>query len=266
MNEDGKKKLSEFVQERVQFMQYCFSKEDALVETGLSDSAFRMAASRLKKKSKLISPYRGFYVAIPPQYQRRGVPPAKVFIDELMNFVGKSYYVGLLSAASMFGAAHHAPQEFQVLTPDQMKDIHIKRLRISFIYNSVLLEEFTTERATETGGIIVSTPELTALDLVYHDDRAGHLDNVATVLRDLAERLDPQELVNVANQYHSRASIQRLGYILEFLGEDELITPLKDWIETQELTRVPLSTLNSRGNSPRNRTWEILENKKLMPD
>ena len=69
-------------------------------------------------------------MAIPPQYQRRGVPPAKVFIDELMNYAGKSYYVGLLSEASMFGAAHHAPQEFQILTPDQMKDIHIKRLRI----------------------------------------------------------------------------------------------------------------------------------------
>lgn len=265
MTQESKASLQEFIQERLQLMQYCFTKKEALAKTGLSDDAFRMAASRLRKKSKIISPYRGFYVALPPQYQRRGAPPATLFIDELMDYLEKSYYVGLLTAASMFGAAHHAPQEFQVLVPDQMHEIKIKSLRVSFVYNSHLKDIYTTQRTTETGEITVSTPEFTALDLVYYDDRSGHLDNVATVLGDLAEVLDPQGLLRAAKDYHSMASVQRLGYILDFLGEEKLISSLVDWVRDQELSRVPLSTLNSRSGE-RDKKWEIIINKKLRPD
>jgi len=265
MTEESKTSLQDFIQDRLQLMQYCFTKKVAITQTGLSDAAFRMAASRLRKKSKLISPYRGFYVALPPQYQRRGVPPATLFVDELMNYVGKPYYVGLLTAASMFGAAHHAPQEFQVLVPDQMNEIRIKNLRVSFVYNSYLNDTSTTERTTETGEITVSTPEFTALDLVHYDERSGHLDNVATVLGDLAEVLDPQGLLEAAKDYRSMASVQRLGYILNFLGEEKLISSLLDWVRGQELSRVPLSTLNSRSGE-RDKKWEIIINKQLRPD
>lgn len=258
--------LQEFVQERLQLMQYSFSKEKAMEETGLSDAAFRMAASRLRKKSQLIQPWQGFFVIVPPQYQRRGAPPATFFIDQLMNYLNKPYYVGLLSAASMFGAAHHAPQEFQVLVPNQMRKIKIEHLRIVFIQNSYLDEISTSRRTTETGEITVSTPEATALDLVYYDDRSGYLDNVATVLSDLAERLDPEQLLKASKNYHSRASVQRLGYMLDFLGVKELTIPLADWLSSQKLSRVPLSTRKPRSQGSRNRTWEIYVNQELNPD
>lgn len=60
--------------------------------------------------------YRGFYVVIPIQYQLQGIVPPNYYIDELMTHVGKPYYVGLLSAAAMYGAAHQRPMLTQVMT------------------------------------------------------------------------------------------------------------------------------------------------------
>jgi predicted transcriptional regulator of viral defense system len=258
--------LTEFIENRLQVMQYAFSKEEALKETDVTDNAFRMAVSRLKKKSRLISPRRGFYVIVPPQYQRRGAPPASFFIDSMMEYLQEDYYVGLLSAADIYGASHHAPQEFQVLVSRQLQDVEIERLHIAFVKNSHLDETPVEKQNTETGQMSVSTPEATALDLVYYDDRAGHLDNVATVLNDLAEKLDPEELLSVAKNYHSRASVQRLGFILEYLGHENTVTELSDWIRQQDLSRVPLSTYDDRSKGERNRTWEVIVNRELQPD
>ncbi len=47
---------------------------------------------------------------------------------------------------------------------------------------------------TETGAMRVSTPEVTAFDLVRFAPAAGHIGNVVTVLGELAERIDPQHL------------------------------------------------------------------------
>jgi predicted transcriptional regulator of viral defense system len=258
--------LTDYIEQRLQGMQYSFSKDEALKETGLTDNAFRMAVSRLKKKNRLISPRRGFYVIVPPQYQQRGAPPASFFIDPMMNYLEEDYYAGILSAADIYGASHHAPQQFQVVVSRQIQEIKIERLHIVFVTNKHLDEIPVTKRNTETGQMKVSTPEATALDLIYYDDRAGHLDNVATVLDDLAESLDSEELLKVAKNYHSRSSVQRLGYILEFLGHEEKVTSLADWLKEQEPSRVPLSTYDDRSKGERNRTWEVIVNRELHPD
>ena len=45
---------------------------------------------------------------------------------------------------------------------------------------------------TPRGTLLVSTPAATALDLVGYQHQAGGLDNVATVLSELAERIEPE--------------------------------------------------------------------------
>lgn len=258
--------LKGFISNKMQRMEYSFSKEEALEETNMTDNSFKVAASRLNREGKLIRPRGSFYVIVPPQYRRRGAPPANVFIDDLMEFLNKSYYVGLLSAAAIFGAAHQMPQEYQVVVRKQIKKIVIKNLRIIFIQNKRLADVPITEINTEFSRISVSTPEATAIDLVYYDNRSGYLDNVATVLKDLSEKISPEELLVTAKSYHNLASIQRLGYILENIGEEELCQPLKDWISTQSPSRVPLSTQEARAKGTRDRNWEVIVNYELNPD
>jgi hypothetical protein len=56
---------------------------------------------------------RRFNFPRPLEYREAGGPPASWFIDDLMRFLGQPYYVGLLSAAAIHGAAHQQPMVFQ---------------------------------------------------------------------------------------------------------------------------------------------------------
>ncbi len=61
---------------------------------------------RLRRAGDMFSPARGLYVAVPPQYRTWGAVPAIDFIDPMLQVGGYRYYVGLLSAAELHGAAH----------------------------------------------------------------------------------------------------------------------------------------------------------------
>ncbi|MET0637788.1 MAG: type IV toxin-antitoxin system AbiEi family antitoxin [Chitinophagaceae bacterium] len=50
-----------------------------------------------------------------------------------MNSLNKKYYVGLLSAAALYGAAHQQPMEFFVITEKPaLRNIKSKKLKINF--------------------------------------------------------------------------------------------------------------------------------------
>ena len=68
-----------------------------------SEKGMKTALRRLSSKGRIQSVYRGFYVVIPIQYQLQGIVPPNYYIDELMAYVGKPYYIGLLSAAAKIG-------------------------------------------------------------------------------------------------------------------------------------------------------------------
>ena len=70
----------------------------------------------LRQKGILFSPYRAFYVILPPQYRLIGFVPPSYYMDYLMKLLGKSYYFGLLSAAVFHGAAHQRPMSDVVMT------------------------------------------------------------------------------------------------------------------------------------------------------
>src|SRR5207244_10392072 len=73
---------------------------------------------------------RGFYVIVPPEYRVAGSLPAAWFIRDLMDYLRRPYYVGLLTAPSLHGAAHQAPQEFQVVT-DRALGVDRKSTRLN---------------------------------------------------------------------------------------------------------------------------------------
>ncbi|HAK94450.1 MAG TPA: hypothetical protein DCM87_05480, partial [Planctomycetes bacterium] len=95
---------------------YTFARQEAQVKTGRGFVAAQSALRRLKRQGRIVSPKRGFYVVVPPEYRAAGSPPASWFIDDLMRHIGQPYYVGLLSAAAIHGAAHQQPMVFQVVT------------------------------------------------------------------------------------------------------------------------------------------------------
>jgi predicted transcriptional regulator of viral defense system len=113
--------LSAFVDRLQQSGRYTFDRKEALKELKTSPVALKLSALRLARQGRLVAPRRGFFVIVPLEYKSAGSPPPSWFIAPLMNFEGESYYVGLLSAAALHGAAHQQPQEFQVMASRQLK-------------------------------------------------------------------------------------------------------------------------------------------------
>ena len=67
---------------------------------------------------------------ITPEYAQSGMLPATLFIDDLMKSLNRKYYIGLHSAAALYGAAHQQPMEFFVITENPpLRNIKIKLFR-----------------------------------------------------------------------------------------------------------------------------------------
>ena len=200
-----------------------FSADEARKEIGISRGAFLDAAERLQRRGQLIRPRRGFYVVVPPQHATMGAPPPEWYIDALMRHEKRPYYVGLLAAAAAHGAAHQAVMEFQVITNKLLPDIEAGRTRIVFSYRKDMaaVSAGIEDRKTQSGHLKLSSPELTALDLVRYPRFGAGLDNIATVLSELAERLQPGKLSSLSGAFE-KAVVQRLGHLLGRLGHPRI--------------------------------------------
>ena len=100
-------------------------------------------------------------------------------------------------------------------------------MRAVFFARKRIVEIPTQNFNTPRGTILVSTVEATAFDLVGYAHQAGGLDQVATVLAELAEQIKPDQLAVLA----STAPVpwaQRLGYLLERVGAGEKTIALKN--------------------------------------
>ena len=244
---------------------YHFTSSDAVEALGVSANAAKVALKRLARQNLVAQPGRGFYVIVPPEYRTLGCLPADQFIPALMQRLKQPYYAGLLSAAQYHGAAHHQPQEFQVLLDKARRPIHCGRVRVVFIVRkrlqNVSVQTFNTPRGT----VRVSTPEATAVDLVGYYNHVGGLDQVATILSELAEQIDPQKLV-MAAQNAPITWAQRLGYLLALVNAREQIVPLKAYVESEARRTVPLIPSASREEAPRDADWKLLVNAVVEPD
>lgn len=242
-----------------------FTRGEALAALGITRAAFLKSAARLQKRKMLLNPRHGFYVVVPPQYLSWAAPPPSWYIDALMRHERRPYYVGLLKAAELYGASHHAVMEFQVVTDKQLPKMRAGRSWITFHFRKDMKSVLhgIVERKTETGSMKVSSAELTALDLIRYVHAAGGIDAVATILADLAEKIDGENLADMAAHFE-RASIQRLGYLLDRLGQAERAHALHDHIVAKGfLPWVQLEPQRRKGLTPdrepveRNERWHV---------
>lgn len=244
---------------------YQFTVEDYQQAAGISHLAARKAIRRARERGEVATPYRGFHVIVPPEYRAIGCLPAERFIADLMNHLGESYYVGLLTAASYYGAAHHAPQEFQVVVKKPRPDMVAGKVRISFIARKNMDKMEVGERKTASGMIRVSTPELTAFDLVGYSQRSGGLDNVATVLAELAETLNSGKLRDIAAKAGPIRWSQRLGFLLQLVGAKSKAHGLMRFVEETSPRMTKLDPQQS-SNGEKDRTWRVIVNTEVEPD
>jgi len=261
---DRRLTLSSYTTELLSGGRTSFTRDEALAALGFTPSGFLKAAARLQRRHMLLNPRHGFYAVVPSQFLSWGGPPPSWYIDDLMRHEGHPYYVALLSAAQLQGATHQAVMEFQVVTDKRIPKIRAGRSIISFVYRKDMapIADALVDQKTDTGSMKISSPALTAFDLIRYAHVAGTIDSIATVLSDLAAKLDGQRLAKLAPVFE-RAVVQRLGYLLDYLKQPNLTTPLHEYLQkSKPLPWVELEPRRRRTKSKppveRNARWNVL--------
>ena len=218
--------------------------------------------ARLRHAGRLLTLTNGLYVIVHPSERKHGIRPLHV-IDALMRYCQLPYYIGLLSAADFWGTAHHKPQLLQVIVSEQRKLRRLKDLRIQLHVQKHFLQSGIVQKTVDTGPISISSPELTALDVLTYESSCGGFDNVSLILNDLQTQLEAKKLIALGEEYPNLSSFQRLGFLLEsFNAKQELLTPLRNWIKKQNPSPILLLASAPR-EGKLHPDWKVFENIKV---
>lgn len=259
------KKGDELLDSLLAEAKHCFSVQEIQARLGLSQNNVVKILTRLRKKNKIIFLSKGLYAYLPPPERKFGFNVINA-LNKIMTHLKVPYYVGLLSAADYYGAAHYKPQILQVIVPRQISLRRAKDLGISFHVRKSFPEKGLVQVKLPTGYVSYASPELLALDLIEYERASGGMDNVALVIHDLMPQLHRRNLKNVAMLYPVKAAVQRLGFLLEKFEADEvLVNSLKKISDNRGPSVVGLSSvLPPKGDlDPK---WKIMKNISLEID
>lgn len=247
---------------------YTFTGDDVISEFNLSDDAYQKVIQRLSDKERISRLRQNFYLIIPPEYASRQTLPLSHFIDDLMKFLERDYYVGLLTAAMYHGAAHQQPQsQFIVAESPSLRPIKNRRQSIVFCLKKKWSREDVSRQKTDAGYYNISNPALTAFDLVFYSDRIGGINRASTVLAELSMVLNSNMLTKTAKTFPQTTTLQRLGYLLDHvLQETSLADDLYSVLGNRNYYPTALNPKTKCENQKTPNRWKIIPNMTVEVD
>lgn len=240
---------------------YTFTGNEVRSEFDLNDEAYQKAIQRLQNKNRISRLRQNFYLIIPPEYASRKTLPLDYFVDDLMSFLERDYYVGLLTAAMYHGAAHQQPQQqFVIAIPPYLRPIKNREQSIIFCLKKEWNVEDVEQQKTDAGYMNISRPSLTALDLISYVDRIGGFNRAATVLSELSTNINVKKLTQTANRFTQTTTLQRLGYLLENINKTDLADALYEVLIKRNFYPTPLNPGTETKNQQAPNIWKIIPN------
>lgn len=271
MTQSNDNRLFDWIEKLQSLGKYAFSLEQLHRE--LPDNsviAIKRSLSRLTGKGKVVSISKGYYLIIPPQYSGKGILPPALFLDAFMKFLQRPYYLALLNAAGYFGASHQQPQEFFIVTNfPVLRPIQKKGMKLNYISVKNIAEALLVQKKTETGYLTVSNPALTATDLIQFEKRIGGINRAASVINELAEVIKPEDFDNVLISHAKVSTLQRLGYLLEFVcSQERLADRLFESLKSNgsKLYRILLKTSGKANGLNQDNRWKVIVNTEIEID
>lgn len=253
-------RVSEYIKKVEAIGRHSVSLSEIKREVEISDKAIFQALLRLKRKGKITQIRREFYLIIPIQYSAQGFLPTTLFLDDMMLFLRRHYYLALFSAAAVHGVAHQQPMISQVIVhKPALRTIRNQKLCIKFYTKSTWITKGLTQKKTDAGYFWVSTPELTALDLVQYHKKNGGLNRVLLILEELVDSINPSKIVKLLESTPV-PTIQRFGYLLDFLEECNITDKVYRFLRGQKLLKIPLSLSHKYVNDDVDNRWNVIIN------
>ncbi len=257
------KSLNDYILTLLARGKFFFSKREAISVLGLDQSKFRYQAYRLSKKKAIKRLLGDFFMIISPEYYHLGSLPPNWIVGPLMQHLERKYYIGLLSAAAFYGATEQQPMSLQVVTNVPMKAIVLERSSIEFHVSKNCTLAAKTSMNVATGYVNVSTREQTIVDLVKFYKVAGYLSNATLVIKVLAQECDIDFFDQVIKNESNESALQRLGYVLEYMGLHKLAQVVENNLLQRKIEYVPLRPDYHVKEGQRSSRWKIIINDSL---
>lgn len=245
---------------------FYFTFEELKNTFNASDQALRRKITRLNADKKIAIIRKDFYVVLSPEQTINGTIPLYLYIDDLMKYLERSYYLGLYSAAVLYGAAHQQPMEYQVIVQSPMRSIIVGSTKINFLCRKQWSEENIEKKQSAAGYFNVSSPELTALDFMSFNGKIGGISRISTILEELIEEIKPAQMYRTALSYPNNSALQRLGYMLDkVFKRDDLAKSLRRALNKRLAQNIVLAISSpKKGNFDRD--WKVDVNVEVESD
>lgn len=264
-------RIKEWIINRERVGKPCFSREEVVAAfPSLTVRSINTSLSYFAKKRLVERLHRGFYCVVPAQYALSSNVHPYYYIDDLMAWLNRPYYLSLHSAASLWGAAHQKVMTTQVMT--QLPQLNLSSSRnttIDWFYRKDISSEFLVSKNGENGKLLYSNAELTAIDLIRHAERAGGFSFVSTVLAELKEATDFSNASTGVFRTARTADIQRLGYVYdEILCDHSQSAVIYEQLRAMagELDSVLLSPTSREEVRKKNGKWKVMVNTEIEVD
>ncbi len=243
---------------------------------GVSQRNFAAAVTRLINKGRLANPRHGFFLILRPEDRIAGASDPVRWIDPLMKYQRLAYRVSLLRAAAFHGSSHQAAMVFQVIVPKQQRDIEIGRHRLQFLYQApgafahVNLPARLDQMKNDEGFAQAAGVELTLLDCARYFHKAGGINGIAQIAKDVGGKANARALADVA-QYYENSAVRRLGYLLELANHSRQAKSLEPFAKRAK-TLVPLNPASKpviaslAEPGERDSRWKLLINEPVEVD
>lgn len=240
---------------------FVVSVEELVKSSQLTSLAVKRQLDRLGPRVARLPGSGAVYLLIPPEHQLRGSPPVAAWLDNYFKRRGQRYYVGLLSAAVMYGSSKQAVQTTQIIVAKPTRPFDLGRVHVDFFVKSHLELTPFAELPGLPAPLAISTPEATAIDLIVFGHAIGGIARAAEVIDGMRKSMTAAGMRQALASESRNPVKQRLGYVLEVLGMEKLVPAVWHSIHS-EAKSIMLQTHTvgapARGTTPSR--WKVIDN------
>ncbi len=190
---------------------------------------------RMHKQGDLIQPWKGVYIISPDEYFNGNEVHVREYLDVIMRYTGRGYYVALQNSIEELVPSYDAPHlSFHVIVDGKGLPSSNGKTSppLSLSYSRLIPYSYIFNKETKYGNINIATAELTAIDLVTYIDATGGFQAIVEALKALSSKLNFRRMKEDIFEYRTAANIQRLGYIIEnILDMPAKAQPLHDLLD-----------------------------------
>lgn len=258
----------EYIKYLLSIESYSFSVDEISKATDGSANSLKFELHRLSEKGEVINLRKGFYLIITPRYSTSKKIPIQLYCEKLFKYLNRSYYIGLFSAAKIYGASHQQVQRDYLITEQpKFNDISKNTIDIRFFTTRNWPDKNIQLKKSDAGIYKISSPALTIVDLIHHQTKLGGINRILATIEELAEELTSADMEELLDWYPNKSTLQRFGFLLEELEINENFQELiYGNLKSSKFFPVLLSPKSKEKAGAVDNRWKVDVNVKLESD